>query len=173
VANVRVAGKSDARSNRKKRPQRAASWATGCKPDVKDRPALKRDIRRRVAWNSLGRAIQSEIKWPNLHLPVRSSPNPAAIAALQTLIDSCGRRRQFGEGDQKMTKLTEYVKTAEAAKILGVAQNTLRKWAEAGAIPMHRNPANGYRLFKRSDLEMFLQRVERPTKSQALDRRRK
>lgn len=58
-----------------------------------------------------------------------------------------------------MTKLTEYVKTAEAAEILGVAQNTLRKWAAAGAIPMHRNPANGYRLFKRVDLDRFLKKA--------------
>ncbi len=42
-----------------------------------------------------------------------------------------------------MTKLTNYVKTADAAEILGVSQNTLRKWAEAGKIPMRRNPANG------------------------------
>ena len=37
-------------------------------------------------------------------------------------------------------------KTADVAEILGVAQNTLRKWAARGEIPMHRNPANGYRL---------------------------
>lgn len=48
-----------------------------------------------------------------------------------------------------MTKLTGYVKTAEAAEILGTAQNTLRKWAERGDIPMHRNSANGCRLFRR------------------------
>jgi len=48
-----------------------------------------------------------------------------------------------------MKNLSEYAKTAEAAQILGVAQNTLRKWAEQGDIPVHRNPANGYRLFKR------------------------
>lgn len=59
-----------------------------------------------------------------------------------------------------MTKLSDYVKTAEAAEILGVSQTTLRKWAEDGKIPMHRNPANGYRLFKRSDLEKFLRAVE-------------
>jgi excisionase family DNA binding protein len=63
-----------------------------------------------------------------------------------------------------MIKLTDYVKTAEAAEILGVSQNTLRKWAASGAIPMHRNPANGYRLFKRGDLEKFLARVERAVK---------
>ena len=65
------------------------------------------------------------------------------------------------------TKLTEYVKTAEAAEILGVAQNTLRKWAEAGDVPMHRNPANGYRLFRRADLEQFLRKAARPVKPPA------
>ena len=62
----------------------------------------------------------------------------------------------------RTTKLTDYVKTAEAAEILGVAQNTLRKWAARGDIPMHRNPANGYRLFKRSDLEKFLKKAATP-----------
>lgn len=58
-----------------------------------------------------------------------------------------------------MNKLNEYVLTAEAAEILGVSQNTLRTWAEDGKIVMHRNPANGYRLFRRADLERFLKRV--------------
>jgi len=61
-----------------------------------------------------------------------------------------------------MTKLSDYVKTADAAEILGVSQTTLRKWAEDGKIPMHRNPANGYRLFKRSDLEKFLCDIAKP-----------
>ncbi len=39
-----------------------------------------------------------------------------------------------------MTRLNEYVKVAEAAEILGVAQGTVRSWAEAGKIPMHKNP---------------------------------
>lgn len=58
-----------------------------------------------------------------------------------------------------MAKLSEYVKTAEAAEILGVSQNTLRTWASAGKIPVHRNPANGYRLFLKADLEKFLRKV--------------
>lgn len=64
-------------------------------------------------------------------------------------------------GDNRsMTKLNDYVKIAEAAAILGVSQNTLRLWADAGKIPVHRNPANGYRLFRKQDLEAFLGRVE-------------
>lgn len=58
-----------------------------------------------------------------------------------------------------MTRLDEYVKTAEAARILGVSQNTLRAWAEAGTILVRRNPANRYRLYLRRDLERFLAKI--------------
>ena len=61
-----------------------------------------------------------------------------------------------------MARLSEYVKVAEAAEILGVSQGTVRTWAATGKIPMHRNPANGYRLFRRVDLERFLKIVARP-----------
>lgn len=64
-----------------------------------------------------------------------------------------------------MNKLSEYVKVAEAASIMGVSQNTLRAWAEDGKIPMHRNPANGYRLFRRSDLDKFLRKIAKPVGS--------
>lgn len=57
------------------------------------------------------------------------------------------------------TKISEYVKVAEAASILGVSQGTVRAWAESGKLPMHKNPANGYRLFRREDLRCFLNRV--------------
>lgn len=64
-----------------------------------------------------------------------------------------------------MTKLSEYVKVAEAAEILGVSQNTVRAWAENGKLPFHRNPANDYRLFRRVDLEKFLAKVAKPQSS--------
>lgn len=68
-----------------------------------------------------------------------------------------------------MNRIDEYVKVAEAARILGVSQNTVRAWAEKGKIPSTRNPANGYRFFQRSDLEDFLKQIkaslEKPTKS--------
>jgi excisionase family DNA binding protein len=66
-----------------------------------------------------------------------------------------------------MNKLTEYLQTAAAAEYLGVAQNTIRKWAARGDIAMHRNPANGYRLFKRSDLDAFLKKTANPVKPKA------
>jgi excisionase family DNA binding protein len=59
-------------------------------------------------------------------------------------------------------KLSEYVKVAEAAEILGVSLGTVRTWGADGKIPMHRNPANGYRLFKREELEKFLKKIAKP-----------
>jgi excisionase family DNA binding protein len=53
-------------------------------------------------------------------------------------------------------KLNEYVMVAEAAEILGVSKNTLRNWADDGRIAVRHNPGNGYRMFKRSDLDRFL-----------------
>lgn len=66
-----------------------------------------------------------------------------------------------------MIKLSDYVKVAEAARILGVSQGTVRTWAEDGKLPMHKNPLNGYRLFKRSKLVAFLKRVSKPAKPKA------
>ena len=60
-------------------------------------------------------------------------------------------------------KVSEYVKVAEAARILGASQGTVRVWAESGKIPMHKNPANGYRLFKRLELEDFLAAIDKPS----------
>jgi excisionase family DNA binding protein len=65
------------------------------------------------------------------------------------------------------TKLTDYLLTAEAAEAIGVSQNTLRAWAKAGKIPVHRNPANGYRLFKRNDLAAFLSQAAVPVDAKA------
>ena len=53
-----------------------------------------------------------------------------------------------------------YVKVREAATILGVAPNTVRAWGAAGKIPEYRHPANGYRMYKRSDLECLIQKLE-------------
>jgi len=63
-----------------------------------------------------------------------------------------------------MTKLTEYLHTAAAAEYIGVSQNTIRKWAARGDIPMHRNPVNGYRLFKKADLDKLLKKAATPVK---------
>jgi len=54
-----------------------------------------------------------------------------------------------------------YVRVKEAAEILGVSPNTVRAWGADGKIMEHRHPLNNYRLFKRSELEKVLRKVER------------
>lgn len=47
----------------------------------------------------------------------------------------------------------------EAARVLGVHPNTLRKWADDGIVPHLRLPS-GYRRFRRADLERFRDSLE-------------
>lgn len=55
-----------------------------------------------------------------------------------------------------MTKLKDFLRVSDAAEYLGVAPNTLRNWENAGKIVAHRHPVNGYRLFKREELDALL-----------------
>jgi excisionase family DNA binding protein len=57
-------------------------------------------------------------------------------------------------------KLRDYLRIAEAAEHLGVSPNTLRNWENAGKVVAVRHPVNGYRLFKRNDLDALLRQVE-------------
>jgi hypothetical protein len=52
--------------------------------------------------------------------------------------------------------LSGYVKIAEATVIMEFAQDTIRKWGEQGELLARRQPANGFRLYRRRDLEQFL-----------------
>jgi excisionase family DNA binding protein len=63
-----------------------------------------------------------------------------------------------------------YIKVHEAAEILGVAPNTVRKWGAAGIIPEYRHPANRYRLYKRSELERFLKTIDKKARATASKR---
>ncbi len=82
---------------------------------------------------------------------------------MEGLLSSCsgGNRRQRTEAIT-MTKLSEYMHTAQAAEHLGVHHNTIRNWAARGELPMHRNSVSGYRLCKKSDLDKFLKKTARP-----------
>lgn len=66
-----------------------------------------------------------------------------------------------------MEKLDTYLTIREAAEFLGVSANTLRNWGRDGKVPMHRNPINDYRLFKRVDLERLLKSIERSRNSRS------
>jgi excisionase family DNA binding protein len=55
--------------------------------------------------------------------------------------------------------LRDYLRIKEAARHLGVSEGTLRNWGRQGKIKTHRHPINGYRLFKKVDLEELLRAV--------------
>jgi MerR family transcriptional regulator, copper efflux regulator len=57
-------------------------------------------------------------------------------------------------------KLRDFLRISEAAEYLGVSPNTLRNWENAGKVEAVRHPVNGYRLFKRADLDALLKLVE-------------
>lgn len=59
-----------------------------------------------------------------------------------------------------MIKLTEYLKIKDAAAFLGVSSNTLRNWGKNKKINVYRNPQNSYRLYKKEDLENFLNNIK-------------
>lgn len=58
--------------------------------------------------------------------------------------------------------LDGFIRVKQAAALLGVSPNTIRAWGADGRIPEYRHPVNNYRLFKRTDLERILKRLERP-----------
>jgi excisionase family DNA binding protein len=61
-----------------------------------------------------------------------------------------------------MPNLQDYLSIKEAAEFLGVSPGTLRNWGRDGKLAVHRNPINGYRLFKKDELSSLLKNIERP-----------
>jgi len=60
-----------------------------------------------------------------------------------------------------VVKLQDYLQIKAAAAFLGVSANTLRNWERQGKLATYRHPVNGYRLYKRTDLEALLAAVRR------------
>ena len=52
---------------------------------------------------------------------------------------------------------SEWLTLGQAARYLGVAQSTIRKWSDQGRVPAFYTPG-GHRRYRRSDLEAFLDR---------------
>ncbi len=51
----------------------------------------------------------------------------------------------------------EWLTLGQAARFLGVAQSTIRKWSDQGRVPAFYTPG-GHRRYKRADLDAFLER---------------
>ena len=52
---------------------------------------------------------------------------------------------------------SEWLTLGQAARFLGVAQSTIRKWSDQGRVPAFYTPG-GHRRYRRADLEAFLDR---------------
>ena len=52
---------------------------------------------------------------------------------------------------------SEWLTLGQAARFLGVAQSTIRKWSDQGRVPAFYTPG-GHRRYRRTDLETFLER---------------
>jgi len=52
---------------------------------------------------------------------------------------------------------SEWLTLGQAARFLGVAQSTIRKWSDQGRVPAFYTPG-GHRRYRRADLETFLDR---------------
>ena len=62
----------------------------------------------------------------------------------------------------------DWLTVGRAARYLGVAQSTLRKWADSGRVPAVKT-VGGHRRFRRADLAEFLER-SRPGAAEQADR---
>ena len=55
-----------------------------------------------------------------------------------------------------------YYTVGEAAYILGVTPLTLRNWDKRRKLKAKRNPINNYRIYKASDIENLLRKIDGP-----------
>jgi excisionase family DNA binding protein len=60
-----------------------------------------------------------------------------------------------------MNNLNDYLTIKKASKMIGVCEMTLRRWDETGKLRSYRNPANKYRLYKKTELKAFLAKISK------------
>lgn len=61
----------------------------------------------------------------------------------------------------KTKRVDRQVMIAEAAKMLGVAKDTLRRWVAKKYVIAKRHPFNNYRLFDREELERVFMELQK------------
>jgi len=65
--------------------------------------------------------------------------------------------RDRPEGRRAPASEPDWLTLGQAAKYLGVAQSTIRKWSDQGRVPAFYTPG-GHRRYRRGDLDAFLER---------------
>ena len=58
-----------------------------------------------------------------------------------------------------MTK-SQVITIQEAAKLLGINPETLRRWDRKGKFKAKRHPINGYRLYNAKDINTLLKKIQ-------------
>ncbi len=56
---------------------------------------------------------------------------------------------------------TTLITIQDAAKILGVNPETLRRWDRKGKFKAKRHPINGYRLYDSNDIKTLLKKIQK------------
>ena len=51
--------------------------------------------------------------------------------------------------------MSEWMTTADVGRLLGLAPDTIRKLADRGRLPVGIKTRNGWRLFRRADVDQF------------------
>ncbi len=64
-------------------------------------------------------------------------------------------RESGGSGTRAAQRTPDWLTLGQAAKYLGVAQSTIRKWSDGGRLPAFYTPG-GHRRFRRADLDSFV-----------------
>ena len=59
-----------------------------------------------------------------------------------------------------MNTLSNYIHVKEAAELLGVCGDTLRRWDKAGKLQSVRHPINQYRLYNREQIEKLVAQAQ-------------
>lgn len=58
-----------------------------------------------------------------------------------------------------MENKSKLISIKEAANMLGVTPLTLRNWDNSGKLKASRHPINNYRVYKRDDIERFIEEI--------------
>jgi excisionase family DNA binding protein len=72
-------------------------------------------------------------------------------------LDTFGGVTSYSGPRRAPTGEPDWLTLGQAAKFLGVAQSTIRKWSDQGRVPAFYTPG-GHRRYRRRDLESFLDR---------------
>lgn len=69
-------------------------------------------------------------------------------------------------GDMELSK---YITIKQASGMLGVSALTLRNWDKKKKLVAYRHPINNYRVYRRDELEKFMDRIENHNKPKKID----